>query len=144
VTTDGERRAGVGQSVGHAANEAGATVFPFRIVPPWCTRRDLNPHALRRRNLKANDARMDSVTSRDDEKRIDEQERAEEAVGATGGDAETVVDVVEAALADALTRAAAAGQWTTVEVLSRELTARREATAAVIDLGAARCKRRER
>ena len=77
-----------------------------------CTRRDLNPHALRRRNLKA-----------------------------TGGDGRTAADVVEVALADALTRAAAAGQWTTVEVLSRELTARREARAAVVDLGVTRAKR---
>ena len=40
------------------------------------------------------------------------------------------VDPVEAALADALQRAAVAGQWSTVEVLSRELEARRVAREA--------------
>jgi hypothetical protein len=50
---------------------------------------------------------------------------------------------VEVALADALTKAAAAGQWTTVEVLSRELEARRKARANVVELDAAR-RRRER
>jgi hypothetical protein len=39
------------------------------------------------------------------------------------------IDVVEVALADALRRAAEARQWTTVEVLSRELGARRQAHA---------------
>jgi hypothetical protein len=42
------------------------------------------------------------------------------------------LDVVEAALAEALSKAAAAAQWTTVEVLSRELAARREAKASVV------------
>lgn len=51
------------------------------------------------------------------------------------------VDPVEAALADALTRAAQAGQWATVETLSRELQARREARAAVVDLGSERKRR---
>lgn len=50
-------------------------------------------------------------------------------------------DVVEAALAGALERAAAAGQWSTVEVLSRELTARREARAGVVSIQAERAKR---
>jgi hypothetical protein len=36
-----------------------------------------------------------------------------------------VLDPVEAALADALSRAAAAGAWATVEILVAELTARR-------------------
>jgi hypothetical protein len=52
-------------------------------------------------------------------------------------------DPVEAALAEALTRAAAAGQWGTVETLSRELQARRESRANVVQLDAAR-RRRER
>jgi hypothetical protein len=52
-----------------------------------------------------------------------------------------VVDPVEAALADALTRAAAAQQWTTIEVLSRELQARREARAGVVVLDSARKRR---
>lgn len=52
------------------------------------------------------------------------------------------VDVVEAALAGALERAAAAGQWTVVEVLARELEARRRAWDGVVDLDAARARRR--
>jgi hypothetical protein len=40
------------------------------------------------------------------------------------------VDVVESALATALERAAAAGQWGTVEVLARELAARRASREA--------------
>lgn len=50
-------------------------------------------------------------------------------------------DPVEAALAEALTRAASAGQWQTVEVLSRELTARREGRAGVVALGVERARR---
>lgn len=52
-------------------------------------------------------------------------------------------DAVEAALSEALSKAAAAGQWTTVEVLSRELTARRESRATVVPLDAVR-RRRDR
>ena len=52
-------------------------------------------------------------------------------------------DPVEAALADALMKASAAGAWGTVEVLSRELTARREALAGVVELAAERRKRRQ-
>jgi hypothetical protein len=48
---------------------------------------------------------------------------------------------VEAALADALTRAAQAEQWGTVETLARELTARRKARANVVQLDAARKRR---
>jgi len=55
-------------------------------------------------------------------------------IAAAGGDpVEDVrrdpIDPVEAALADALRRAAEAGQWSTVEVLAKELEARREAQA---------------
>ena len=49
-------------------------------------------------------------------------------------------DVVEAALADALARAAAAGQWEAVGALTRELEARRRARIGVVDLDAARAK----
>jgi hypothetical protein len=51
---------------------------------------------------------------------------------------EPASDPVESALAEALRRAAEAGQWSTVEILSRELTARREARAGVIQLAALR------
>lgn len=50
-------------------------------------------------------------------------------------------DPVEAALADALTRASAAGQWDVVGTLARELQARRQARTDVIDLEAARRRR---
>jgi len=53
------------------------------------------------------------------------------------------VDVVEAALASALERAAVAGEWATVQALARELEARRTARQAsgVVSLDAAREKR---
>jgi hypothetical protein len=51
------------------------------------------------------------------------------------------VDPVEIALATALERASAAGQWTSVELLARELEARRRARGAVVDLDAERAKR---
>ena len=58
------------------------------------------------------------------------------------GSSVAVADPVEAALADALQRASAAGAWSTVETLARELTARREAHAAdVVDIGVARKRR---
>jgi integrase len=50
-------------------------------------------------------------------------------------------DPVEAALAEALRRASDASQWSAVEVLSRELTARREARSGVVDLEAERKRR---
>jgi hypothetical protein len=51
------------------------------------------------------------------------------------------LDVVEAALAEALRGATAAGQWTVVAQLARELEARREARAGVVALDAERAKR---
>ena len=59
-------------------------------------------------------------------------------VGATYDVQTTVVDQVEGALADAITKAAAAGEWGTVEALTRELRARREARASVVELAAER------
>lgn len=50
-------------------------------------------------------------------------------------------DPVEAALADALQRAALVGAWDAVQVLTSELRARREARAGVTSLDAARAKR---
>lgn len=66
------------------------------------------------------------------------------------GDTELVLEVgavcagdpVEMALADALSRAAAAGAWSAVEVLARELGARREAHAGVVRLHEERARRR--
>jgi len=49
--------------------------------------------------------------------------------------------VVETALAEALAKAAAAEQWSTVEALSGELRARREARARVVSLDVERAKR---
>ena len=42
-------------------------------------------------------------------------------------------DPVEAALTDALSRAAAAGAWSAVEALARELGARREAKIVLLE-----------
>jgi hypothetical protein len=50
-------------------------------------------------------------------------------------------DPVELALANALERASAAGQWPSVEVLARELEARRKARAGVVQLDTTRRKR---
>jgi hypothetical protein len=59
------------------------------------------------------------------------------------GQSAAAPDPVEAALSDALKLAAQAGQWTTVEVLSRELSARRLARTApeVPSIDAERAKR---
>jgi hypothetical protein len=51
-------------------------------------------------------------------------------------------DPVEAALADALQRAALAGAWDAVAALTAELRGRREARAGVIDLASERERRR--
>jgi hypothetical protein len=53
------------------------------------------------------------------------------------------VDAVEHALAEALQRASAAGEWGAVASLAAELAARRKARAGVVDLDHARAKRRE-
>jgi hypothetical protein len=61
------------------------------------------------------------------------------------GDASEAADVrdpIEVALAEGLRKAAEAGQWTAVELLSRELQARREARANVVELDAERRRRR--
>ena len=50
-------------------------------------------------------------------------------------------DPIEAALADALRRAAIAGAWDSAAALTAELRARREARAGVVSLDAARRKR---
>jgi hypothetical protein len=61
--------------------------------------------------------------------------------GQSVGNELELADPVEAALAVALTAASAAGQWTAVEVLARELEARRKARAGVVDLEQARAKK---
>jgi hypothetical protein len=53
-----------------------------------------------------------------------------------------IADVVEAALADAITKASAAGAWDAVQALTAELRARREARAGVVTLDAQRRKKR--
>jgi hypothetical protein len=47
-------------------------------------------------------------------------------------------DPIEVALADAIRRAAQAGEWAAVQQLARELEARRLARADVVDLNTAR------
>jgi len=60
------------------------------------------------------------------------------ALGPNGGNPKGEADAVEAALGEALRGATAAGQWTLVATLAKELQARREARAGVIDLDAVR------
>jgi hypothetical protein len=54
-----------------------------------------------------------------------------------------VSDPVELAIAEALTKATAAGEWTVVAQLARELEARRTAHAGVPSLAEARARRRQ-
>ena len=61
--------------------------------------------------------------------------------GQSVGNGTPSVDPGEAALADALTKASAAGQWTVVAALAGELEARRKARAGVVELDAERRKR---
>ncbi|MBI3204513.1 MAG: hypothetical protein HYZ29_23460 [Myxococcales bacterium] len=68
---------------------------------------------------------------------IAEGERAGASAGHSGGNQ----DAVEAAIATALERASAAGQWTVCEVLARELEARRKARSSVVDLESERARR---
>ncbi len=56
----------------------------------------------------------------------------------------SAVDVVEAALAEALQRAAAAGAWEQVTQLGRELEARRRGRGNVVELEAERATRERR
>jgi integrase len=70
----------------------------------------------------------------------DEESRGETPAGQSVGNQEPV-DVVEAALADALRRAAEAGAFDAVAALTVELRARREARAAVVSLDAERARR---
>lgn len=91
---------------------------------------------------KGEHARKNTGGSRDSRGNSDEEERADRPVGAIGGNQDPPGDPVELALAEALTRASMAGQWSTVEVLSRELTARREARAHVVNISASRTTRR--
>ncbi len=69
-----------------------------------------------------------------------DSEARSEAIGSPDA-ASVAPDPVEAALAEALTKASIAGEWATVEALSRELAARREARAGVVDLSAERKRR---
>jgi len=61
--------------------------------------------------------------------------------GFPGGNPGVTPDPVEVALAEALTRASAAGAWDAVAQLARELEARRRAAGAVVDLDAERTRR---
>ncbi|MDD9932217.1 MAG: hypothetical protein OXT09_01360 [Myxococcales bacterium] len=64
-------------------------------------------------------------------------ERLQGTDGQSAGDP----DPIEQALADALRRATERGEWSAVEAITRELTARREARAGVVDLAAERARR---
>jgi hypothetical protein len=60
--------------------------------------------------------------------------------GQSGGNREAL-NAVELALADAITRASAAGRFDVVAQLAREIEARRLASSNVVPLGAARARR---
>ena len=62
-------------------------------------------------------------------------------VGAVTVAGVTAIDPVEAALATALEGATAAGEWSTVAQLARELEARRQARTGVVDLAAVRASK---
>ena len=68
----------------------------------------------------------------EDPTRVDVSAREQVASGPSETGA---ADIVESALATALERAAAAGQWTVVETLARELAARRVARGAAKPAG---------
>lgn len=57
------------------------------------------------------------------------------------GNDEPSADVIETALAEAITRASAAGAWEAVQALTTELRARREARAGVVALDTRRARR---
>jgi hypothetical protein len=61
-----------------------------------------------------------------------------DARGHSVADKAPAADPVEQALGEAIVRASAAGAWSSVEALTRELQARREARAGVVDLAQAR------
>jgi len=93
----------------------------------------LNPHALRRRNLKTpvNAAnRGFSATSVGkvkigvDDRQRESQQDPDRSPVATGSDLDPSVDL-DTALARALTEATSAGQWNVVLELARQLEARR-------------------
>jgi hypothetical protein len=81
----------------------------------------------------------DSGISAEPDARSDTNERS----GAPETPGCATLDVIERALADALTRASVAGEWMVVAQLARELEARRLARTApeVVDLAKARAKR---
>lgn len=72
--------------------------------------------------------------------RDDEEEQLATGVGRSGA----MVDPIESALADALTRAATAGDFDAVKAIVAELEARRKARAGVVELDAERAKRGRR
>jgi hypothetical protein len=59
-----------------------------------------------------------------------------------GNERGNAADPVEAALADAIGKATAAGEWGVVGQLARELETRRTARLGTVDLGAERARRR--
>jgi len=103
-----------------------------------CTRGDLNPHAFGAPEPKSHAEPSDTVTTRKDSPRPDETGGDPDGQCQSEGQSAKRSDPVEEALADALRGATAAGQWDTVAQLARELQARREARAGVVDLAAAR------
>ncbi len=103
-----------------------------------CTGRDLNPHALRRRNLNGEEPNT-VEESRDVAASLSDVEAPSEGLPTLRADTS---DAVEEALGVALREAAIAGRFDVVAALARELEARRLAGASnVVSLDTARRKR---
>jgi hypothetical protein len=83
------------------------------------------------------------LNTRNDSKPNSEQVAEKVLPGAMGGNA-SASDAVEVALADAITKAAAAGAFDVLPKLVAELEARRKARLEVVDLDAERARRGQR
>jgi len=102
-------------------------------VAEWQTRRIQKPRSPRTGDATAEKAPLRAPT----DGTTSTAAHPDEQVGLARAEA----DPVETALAEALTKASAAGQWEIVARLAGELEARRKARAGVVDLDAARARR---
>jgi len=85
---------------------------------------------LRAEDFKSEQASENSASSRNDDPGSHEIAPDRPSTGQSLGNPAVPGDPVEHAIAEALNRASEAGQWTVVEVLARELEARRRARTA--------------
>jgi hypothetical protein len=117
-----------GEVAAQVAAHVRSTVPPMVVATRKCTGRELNPYALRRRNLKTGDCspfcsiQHDSTPSGDEIAR--DEARSEDALPHRAAGMEP--DPVDVALARALADASAAGRFDIVVRLLEELRARRQ------------------